>query len=273
MLGAYLDLHGMSQAQSLALRRQQLGRDQRIVHWFYDWEDDLPSTYPGTPKGGVVMLSWRGIRYDVILNGSQDRHIAAVARSLARYRKPMFLRWAWEMNGDWYAWGGAQNGNDPAAFVAAWRRVHGIFQAQGARNVGWVWAPNYRSNPTDKWNDTAHYYPGDKYVDWVGVSGYGDGASRTPEWLFDPVYRAYASRKPIMVTETGVRRKGGRQSADWIDLLARWFANRPAARALVWFDTDTHNRGNAAFTDFRIDRDPLILDAYRRMATDPRFTG
>src|SRR5947207_12620402 len=42
MLGAYLDLAGMSEAQSLALRHQQLRRDPRILHRYYTWTDPLP---------------------------------------------------------------------------------------------------------------------------------------------------------------------------------------------------------------------------------------
>lgn len=272
ILGAYLDLHGLSQAQSVALRRRQLGRDLRVIHWFYEWYDALPATYRGAPRGTVVMLSWRAPRYGSVLNGSQDNRIAASARNLARYGRPIFLRFAWEMNGDWYEWGGPRNGNKPANFVAVWRRIHKIFQAEGATNVGWVWSPNHHSNPQSSWNDLPHYYPGDAYVDWVGVSGYST-AARTPDQLFDHVYQLYADRKPLIITESGVREKGGRQSADWVDALGRWFASHPSACGLVWFDTDTHKRGTADFTNFRVDRDPLLLAAYRRLATAPRFAG
>ena len=167
MLGAYLDLDGLDQAASLALRQRQLGRDLRIIHWFYDWPHGLPAAFPGVSRNTIVMLSWDGTRYDQILNGSQDKLIVKSARNLARYGKPIFLRWAWEMNGDWYAWGGPRNGGKPADFVRAWRHVHDIFVKEGASNVGWVWAPNFQSHPTEPWNDLRNYYPGDAYVDWV----------------------------------------------------------------------------------------------------------
>ena len=95
----------------------------------------------------------------------------------------------------------------------------------------------------------------------------------TPEVLFDDLYREYGQRKPIMIAETGVRRKGGRQSADWIDLFADWLGTHHAVGAVVWFDTNTHKRGTDAFTDFRVDRDPTMLAAYRRLATSPHATG
>jgi hypothetical protein len=268
--GSFLELHGRSQAASLGLRRQQLGRDPRIIHWYYAWEDVLPASFRGVPDGATVMLSWRGPRYAQVLDGSQDKHIRAVARNLARYREPIYLRFAWEMNGSWYRWGGKRNGEDPAAFVAVWKRIHDLFRKQGADNVIWVWAPNHASHPREPWNDVANYYPGDGYVDWVGVSAYSrDG----PAQLLDPVYRAYAQRKPFMLAETGLRRAGARQAADWIDALAAWLADHPGACAVVWFDTDNHKRGTNEFTDFRVDRDPAVLAAFRRMVNDPRFDG
>ncbi|MEV4757070.1 glycosyl hydrolase [Micromonospora sp. NPDC049559] len=273
MLGAYLDLHGLSQAQSVALRRKQLGRDPRILHWFYKWDDVLPAAYPGVPKGSVVMLSWDGTRYDRILNGSQDKLITASAKNLAKYQKPIFLRWAWEMNGDWSIWGGAQNGRNPQGFVQAWRHIHDIFVKQGATNVGWVWGPNYASIPGDSWNAMANYYPGDEYVDWVGVSGYTDAVRYTPDALYGAVYQQFAHRKPIMLAETGVRNKGGDLSADWIDLLRQWIDDHRGVAAMVWFDTDTHNRGEKQYINYRVDRDPAMLAAYQRLASDPHFGG
>lgn len=273
MLGSYLDLHGMTHSRAMALRRQQLGRYPRIVHWFYAWDDTLPATFANVPAGAIVMISWDGVRYEQVLNGSQDKRLKDSARNLAKYGKPIFLRWAWEMNGDWYDWGGPRNGNDPAAFVKAWRYVHDIFVKAGATNVGWVWGPNWQSAPREPWNDLRNYYPGDEYVDWVGVSGYTDAARLTPEVLYTDIYEEYAARKPIMIAETGIRKKGGAQSADWIDLLRQWLDYHRGVAAVVWFDTDTHARGTSRFTDFRIDRDPLILAAFQRLASDPRFAG
>jgi hypothetical protein len=269
MLGSYLDIAGMDQKQSTALRREQLGRDPRIVHRYYAWMDPLPRTMPGLPADAILLVSWDGAPYSTINNGSQDALIAAAADALAAYGHPVFLRWAWEMNGNWYTWGGAKNGNDPGGFVAAWRRIHDIFTARRATNVAWVWGPNCYSVPDQSWNDMTRYYPGDAYVDWVAVSGYF--ASReTPDYLFGPVVRNYAGRKPIMIAETGALEKGGTVKADWIDQLAAYVVARPAIGALVWFDTD-NDHGNGK--NWRIDSTPSSLAAYRKLAHDPRFAG
>jgi len=267
IMGAYLELSGRTLTQSLALRHQQLGRYPRILHVFYSWSDPLPDSFPQLPAGSVLMVSWRGAPYASITNGSQDALIVRAARALARYGKPVYLRWAWEMNGDWYLWGGARNDTRTAGFIAAWRHVHDIFTAQHAANVAWVWGPNWLSEPDEPWNAAPNYYPGDAYVDWVAVSGYSHGR-QTPDDLFDGIYAEYATRKPIMLAETGVSESGGQVKPDWIRALAAWTVEHPDVASIVWFDSDDPQGPN-----WRIDTSDAAVSAYRQMLDDPRFGG
>jgi hypothetical protein len=269
MLGAYLGLSNTTLTGSLALRRRQLGRDERIVHWYYGWTDPLPESFPELPRGAVPMISWRGPTYGTVTSGSADDRIRSAARGFARYGRPVLLRFAWEMNGDWYEWCAPRNHNDIDGFKAVWRRVHSVFREEGADNVSWVWAPNWNSRPDEPWNDLTNYYPGDRYVDWVGVSGY-PWHRETPETLFGTIYAEYAKRKPLMLAEVAGIDRGGSTKADWIDLLRAWVDEHPALAALVWFDTDTHPWTTE---NFRVDSSPEALAAYRELARDPRFAG
>ncbi|MET0416895.1 MAG: hypothetical protein ABW022_12830, partial [Actinoplanes sp.] len=113
MLGSYLSLGGKSLSQSLSLRRSQLGRNQRIVHRFYPWDGYVPTSEPDVSKNSVLMVSWHGSKYAPINNGSADRNIASVAKKLKGMKRPILLRWGWEMNGDWFEWDGSHNGNSP----------------------------------------------------------------------------------------------------------------------------------------------------------------
>ncbi|MEV4640919.1 glycosyl hydrolase [Actinoplanes sp. NPDC049548] len=269
MLGAYLDLSARTRTQAQQLRRQQTGRDERILHVFYDWDDLLPRTVEGLPDHAFPMVSWRGTRYADITSGAADDLIARAARRLKKVGRPLLLRWAWEMNGDWYPWGAARNDKDAGGFVESWRRLHRIFGEEGADNVAWVWSPNWNSAPVADWNTHAALYPGDKYVDWVGVSGYNLHHEK-PETLFGPIYRSYAARKPILISEVGAVDRGGRTKADWITLFAQWVEAHPAVGGVAWFDTDTH----PGYTEkWRIDTDPQSLAAYVAMAKSARFSG
>ncbi|GAA2514495.1 hypothetical protein Ahu01nite_082230 [Winogradskya humida] len=267
MLGAYLSLSGRSASESLALRRSQLGRDQRIVHQFWAWDEAMPRTRSNVPSSSTLMISWHGVAWNKINGGASDKLIAAAARNLAAQGKPLLVRWAWEMNGDWFEWGGASNGKNADGYVSAWRRIHGIFADEGADNVSWVWSPNWNSSPGDAWNKMQRYYPGDDYVDWVGVSGY-NFYKESPATLFNPIVNAYGAKKPIIVTETAAIDFGGTTKADWTDDLAAYARRTPELSAIVWFDTDTHND-----TNFRIDSTTASLAAYRRMAANSHFQG
>jgi hypothetical protein len=269
LLGSYLDLEHMSEAQAIALRREQLGRDQRIVHVFYAWTDNLPQSIPWLPARAYPMISWRGTGHEAILNGSHDDLIARNARRLRRFGRPLMLRWGWEMNGDWYAWSAAKNGDDASGYVKSWRRLREIFADQGADNVSWVWSPNWNDSPVEHWNRMAAYYPGDKYVDWVGVSGY-NLHHETPQKLFRPIYEAYGSRKPLMITEVGAVDRGGSTKGDWIELFTAWCKQSPSVGAVTWFDTDTHP---GYHEKWRIDTDAASLAAFRAMARDRHFGG
>jgi hypothetical protein len=271
MLGSYIGLSGKNQKQSAALRKEQLGRDQRIVHLYFRWEDDLPDTDLSLSPGSVLLLSWRGTAYDQINNGSQDAHIVASAKRVAKYGKPVLLRWGWEMNGDWFAWTGAQNRQDTAGYVAAWRRIHQIFADQGVTNVSWVWVANWNNHPDASWNTPAKYYPGDEYVDWVGVDGFNT-TGESVDSLFGQVYDEFAGRKPFMIAETGALEGQGRGKAVWISELEKWIKGHRAVGALVWFDTDT-NTDAGVFQNWRVDSSPEALEAYQALAKDPYFSG
>ena len=269
MLGSYLDLQGLSEPAAVALRRRQLGRDPRILHFFYAWTDTLPRSIAWLPENSYPMISWRGTDHASVLRGDHDALIAWNAKQLKRFGRPVLLRWGWEMNGDWYAWSGAKNGDDPAGYVKVWMRLRSIFADQGADNVSWVWSPNWNDSPAEKWNARAHYYPGDDQVDWVGVSGY-NLHRETPGTLYQPIYDAFATRKPIMITEIGSVDRGGSTKANWITLAANWIEQHPAIGAVVWFDTDTHP---GYHEKWRIDTDPESLAAFKAMAKDPHFAG
>ena len=268
MLGSYLDLNGMNLRQSLALRQSQLGRQMRILHLYFNWTDGLLDTIGVVPEGCIPMFSWSPLpAYTSVTDGSQDALIRAQARAVKAYGKPLFLRWGWEMNGNWFPWSGVKNPTRTAGYIAAYRHIHDIFAAVGATNVAWVWSPNYFSLPDQPWNSMDNYYPGDAYVDWVGTSGYSYGR-QLPDFLFGPTYQKYAPRKPIMITEVGISEAGGTTRPDWIRAFAQWIIAHPRIGALVWFDTDTFKG-----TNWRLDTTAAAIAAYHDLANDPHFGG
>ncbi|MGD9570668.1 MAG: glycoside hydrolase family 26 protein [Thermoleophilia bacterium] len=157
------------------------------------------------------LISWRAIASSSskpggtmrsIADGAIDRYLVASAAAARSFRRPLFLRPWWEMNGDWFAWstytssGARRSGNSPATFRKAWQRARIIFDggsrasvnaklsALGMRgltvgnarlpattNVAWVWSVTKGGvKQPRKPHDTLDYYPGDAYTDWVGMT-------------------------------------------------------------------------------------------------------
>ena len=110
-----------------------------------------------------------------MIEGHHDAYIREFAEAAKAWGHPFFLRFNWEMNGNWFPWSEGVNGNQPGEYVAAWRHVHDIFTQVGATNATWVWCPNV--DPASKLHDLASLYPGDAYVDWTGLDGYNWGTN------------------------------------------------------------------------------------------------
>jgi beta-mannanase len=182
------------------------------------------------------------------------------------------------MNGNWYPWAGANNGGadagvsgGPAKYVAAWRHVHDLFVKAGATSVIWVWCINAGDVPGDAWNHWTNYYPGDDYVDWVGIDAYNWGSSSSCcVWtafadLVDAPYQDYAAKKPILLPETASAEVGGDKAA-WINDMHQLIkAQYTDIKGVVWFDINKE-------TDWRIASSPAALAAYKAMAQDPYFS-
>jgi hypothetical protein len=252
-----------------------IGRHVAIDLHYYDWADVFPSGLEEWDLSGnrVPLITWRGASLSAINSGRYDSLIRARARGVKSLVSPVFMRWGWEMNGNWFPHSGPLNMPDgPAKFVAAWRRIHKIFDAAGARNAVWVWCPNVESVPNDAWNQWKSYYPGDSYVDWVGLDGYNWGTTQSwSRWqeladIIRPVYRDYAGRKPIMISETASAEAGGDKAA-WIQnartTLMRDF---PAVKAMLWFEVSKE-------ADWRAESSAASLAAFRSVAQDPYFRG
>ena len=229
-----------------------------------------------TPILSLELWHWgggrdRGSTLPAILAGEYDKFFRSYARDARLYGKPVFLRFGFEMNGDWFSWG-----NQPVEFVAAWQRAHRIFAEESAENVIWVWAPNFVSIPREN-NPIESYYPGDEFVDWVGADGYnfGDNHDQWHHWesfaeVFDPILSTFSEHypsKPVMIAEFGSSPGVGEAKAEWILDAYAEIKQRPKIRAAVWFNLDKRREGEP---NWKIDSDPGSLDAFNRSFARPR---
>jgi hypothetical protein len=282
LLGAYVDSvgHWVNDATAeagVSRFETAIGRRLSIDHHYYGWTDSFPT---GLERWDLAlrrtpMVSWSGTNLDAILSGRYDAMIRQRADDVRAFDAPLFLRWGWEMNGNWSPDDGSHN-NDPGKhdgpqkYVAAWRHIHDIFTAAGATNAVWVWSPNATDVPAARWNHWTRYYPGNAYVDWIGIDGYNWGTSRSwSSWtsfahLVKPIYDDYAGRKPIMVAETASAEHGGSKAA-WFDSVRKALPRRfPGIAALVYFEANKE-------VNWTVHSSAAALASFRALADDRYF--
>ncbi len=189
-------------------------------------------------------LSWVGLLE--ILAGQHDEVLKEWAEGLKGIGEPVFVRPLNEMNGDWDPWCTWFYGKDNDLFIEAWQYIYDIFKAEGGENLYFVWNPHDRSYPDFTWNSPHLYYPGDEYVEWIGLTGYNNGTSfKGDVWrgfkeIYDPLYADYMKRygdKPFMITEFSCNEVGG-SKAEWLhECMDALNGNRyPNIRIVNWFD-------------------------------------
>lgn len=198
--------------------------------------------------GGVAQPAYSNAR---VLAGDVDPYLREWGAALASWGKPVLLRYAHEMNGDWYPWSEGVNGNAPGSYAAAWRHVHDVVAAQGASNVSWVWSPNI---PYTGSTALSGLYPGAGYVDVVALDGYNWGTSASWSSWTEPAalfgdglaqLRSLAPGLPILIAETASAESGGSKAA-WSSALVSYLGAQPDVTGVVWFDHDKE-------VDWRID--------------------
>jgi hypothetical protein len=279
---------------ALSLFEQHAGKGVSIVHYGQFWRagSAFQPFYPADHQrvrdhGAIPLVDWNpwdanaggapdqpDFALSRIAAGDFDAYIASWAAGARDWGHPLLLRFAHEMNGDWFPWSEARNGNSAGDYVAAWRHVHDVFASVGATNVSWVWSPNavYAGSLP-----LAGLYPGDAYVDWVAIDGYNWGIhpSRPDVWrsfadIVGPTYDALgalAPGKPVMIAETGSTEHGG-SKAGWIsDALSQIPERFPRIRALVWFNWDADG------IDWSIESSPSARAAFRAGIADPAYAG
>jgi hypothetical protein len=197
------------------------------------WQPDAGKDSPIAPK----------YRLADVARGRYDASLRALAKQLAGVRKGAVLRPMPEMNTPWYAWSGTVNGNTPAQYVAAWRRIRrSVRSAPGGRRIQMLWSPYAQSIPDTGSNQIGDYFPGAAQVDLVGASGYNFGNSGALSWtapqpLFAAAYAAIESiaLKPFWLAETGSTAVGGSKAA-WIGQLAALPTAMPQLAGVFLYD-------------------------------------
>jgi Glycosyl hydrolase family 26 len=235
-----------------------VGQEPNLIAWFSGWAQAFPSSFAATVHAHneipFVQIDPTYASVAGIAAGDYDSYLRSYADSVRNYKDAVVIGFGHEMNAPWYSWGYGHV--TPQTFIAAWRHIVTLFHAEGADNVTWLWTINQdRSNtgPVENW------WPGSKYVTWVGIDGYYFRPRDDFKTVFGTTINAVRkfTNKPILLSETGVG-PSVVQFAKIGDLFAgmRQFNTL----GLVWFDKDQN--GGLYHQDWRIEGDQLAETAF-----------
>jgi mannan endo-1,4-beta-mannosidase len=239
---------------------QHVGREPNLVSYYSGWKEPFQNTFAqiASSHGAttIIYMDPTNISLAKIAAGGYDSYLISFARSVAAFGHPVVISFGHEMNGFWYSWG--YRHSRPSDFIAAWRHVVTVFHRHGAHNVTWLWVVNSISSQTGPVHD---WWPGSRYVTWVGIAGYYWLPDETFSYIFSRVASGIRrfTQDPILIAETGVGPFPGRS-----DGIKDLFAGVRAQHYLgfVWFDVHSYG-GVYKGEDWRLPENSGALAAFR----------
>jgi hypothetical protein len=250
----------------LASFSKEIGKNPDMVAYYVPWGQPLNQTWvlDLVNDGALPLLQFEPVTPTIadIADGASDAYATSLAETVKALNVPVVFSFGHEMNGNWYAWG--TQDTKPADFVKAWRRIHDIFTKVGATNVIWLWDANV-TYPVPN-IELAPLYPGDAYVDWIGLTGYYNitaGGRSTFDTLFEPTMEQVRefSDKPFLIAETGVSPSWDKPTE--IKDLFQGVEDHKDVLGFVWFNYDKSGANEA---DWMIDSDPASAATFKSLA-------
>jgi hypothetical protein len=290
LLGAY-DNNTAESYEKIIELEDSLKTKLPIIHLYSAWGSKKEEVFPLLRAqaiydlGSIPMITWEPWLNDfdpaqfirtengekinsngmkAISGGVYDVYLNKWAKDARDFNAPVYVRLGHEMNDPYrYPWG-PQN-NKPEDFIAAWVHVVTLFRKAGANNVVWIWSPH------PAYPGYEHYYPGNDYVDWIGIGtlNYGTVAPWSQWWSFDEIFgKCYATlspyKKPMMISEFGTLEVGGDRGAWYKNALDSMPVKYPAVKSIIFFNNSNDNTTTYKVLDWSITTDPKVTSSIRQ---------
>ena len=234
-------------------------RQPNLIGYYSGWAQPFDRGFADTLRNhGIipyVQIDPTDASVKAIADGSYDEYLRSYADSVRNFSDAVVIGFGHEMNADWYSWG--YRHTSPATFVAAWQHLVTLFRQQGADNATWLWtleADGPRTGPVQDW------WPGDKYVTWIGVDGYYYRPADTFATVFGKTITDVQkfTSDPVLLSETAVGPQAG-QFNKILDLFNGM--SRYNTLGLVWFDKK--QTGGTYRQDWRLEDSTPAKIAFR----------
>ncbi|WP_199236166.1 glycosyltransferase [Chitinophaga sp. S165] len=283
------DASGITSMQEVNSYNQMGNNHFDIISCYIPW-GDAPQCFPHDSlmnaiysADAIPMITWepwaalfRVTRTDTALSGERkmmlhisqgsfDDYLNKFTARVKALKRPIFIRFGHEPDNPAYPWSGSGH-NTAAEYIHAWRYVHDYFSRAGVRNVIWVWNP---------WKPEAitQYFPGNGYVDWLGVTilNYGSKHPDGQWYSFNELYTPYHQQQlfrsglPVMVAELGSLKKEGNQQHWLQEAFSDMKASFPEIKAAVLFnssyDVNMVSRKDSGVLDWKLSKPARSLQA------------
>ncbi len=274
-IGAYIEQDPIV-AGDIELFERLVGKKHTSYMCYLGYGEPFPAQWATKviEHGALPQIAWEP--NDGLEEVRDDAYLHGWAEAAAQAEGPILLRFASEMNGTWMPYSG-----NPDEYVRKWRLVYSVLK-QTAPNVIMVWCPFATPRRT-----IPLYYPGDDYVDWVGVNIYavlyndGDINQPAPDDQLDSlryISSLYGTRKPIAICEysaTHFCAASQRRSSDFAvrkmgEMYETVREQFPNVVLLNWFSVDAASDG-LADNDYAVTTDHLVLQTYRELVGGEYF--
>ena len=197
-----------------------------------------------------------------INSGQTDAYWQEWAKNAKAFQDDVILRFGFEMNGGWFAWG-----QQPEAFKAAWKRVYALVRDEGgARNVQFMFAPNIEFDDEEKLVEIELYYPGDEFVELLGLDGYnfGDSSKEGESWqTYEEVFEKSIAKisqaeKPLILSEIGCA--DGPRKPEWMKDFLEKVNSDPRVQGYIYYN---HYDPKKERQNWLLDSDPETFEIFK----------
>ena len=207
--------------------------------------------------------------FNSILSGEYDNIMNKICTIIDLSTDSLYLSWGHEMDQTLtkrYPW----SGKDPNEFIKSYKYVFDYINKNCAAKIQWVWSPVVK-------NGSKEYWPGDKYVDIIGIPIYSFplwdksyyGHIRSFETTFNEKYsKISVYNKPILIVELGVTGNLDFQEY-WLSTAFKSFQNYSLLAGVIYFysqDTEGAWGSNLPTPDWQVHPEVVtgLVDYYNK---------
>ncbi len=208
----------------------------------------------------LVGLHWEGLTDAAIADGEHDAEIEALADALAALDTPILLSIGFGMDGADHPTGITRE-----HFPAAYRRIVDLVRARHADRVAFVWNRLAQHH--------LHYYPGDAYVDWFGISFLTrSSVAKNRRHFRNLIHDAALRHKPVLVTAAAPADVPAAERTSWFEAFFNILNRNDVFKGFVYVPRDFSKEPSiTAGGDTRLPPDDPALGFYRAQIAVSRY--